>query len=93
VMTVRDRGIGVPAPDLPRLAERFFRAGNAVGAFPGTGIGLAGARQTVEAHGGQLTIESAEGVGTVVTVRLPLTLGLATASVMVPSSSASRHGR
>jgi signal transduction histidine kinase len=77
VMAVRDRGIGIPAADVPRVAERFFRAANAVGAFPGTGIGLAGARQTLEAHGGKLTIESAEGVGTVVTLRLPLTLGLA----------------
>ena len=77
VVTVRDRGIGIPAGDVPRLAERFFRAANAVDAFPGTGIGLAGARQTVEAHGGQLTIESVEGFGTVVTVRLPLALGLA----------------
>jgi signal transduction histidine kinase len=77
VIAVRDRGIGVPAADVPRLAERFFRASNAVGAFPGTGIGLAGVRQAVEAHCGKLTIDSTESVGTVVTLRLPLTLGLA----------------
>lgn len=86
-IAVRDSGIGVPAADLPRLAERFFRASNAVGAFPGTGIGLAGARQTVEAHGGRLTIESAQGVGTVITLRLPLTLGLATEAPAHPWST------
>lgn len=95
VVAVRDSGIGIPAADVPRVAERFFRAANAVGVFHGTGIGLAGARQTLEAHGGQLTIESTEGVGTVVTLRLPLTLGLASeepARRGAPERPAARDG-
>jgi len=71
VLEVEDHGIGVPAADLPHLFERFHRAGN-VGATAGTGLGLAGARQIVEQHGGTIAVESREGAGTTVTVRLPL---------------------
>ena len=73
VLGVRDEGIGIPAADLPRVVERFYRATNAVGRAPGTGIGLAGVKQIVEQHGGTLQIASSEGQGTTVTVRLPLT--------------------
>jgi signal transduction histidine kinase len=69
---VRDQGVGIPAADLPRLFERFFRGSNVVGRIAGTGIGLAGARQIVEQHGGTLTVVSAEGVGSTFTVALPL---------------------
>ncbi len=71
VLEVEDHGIGVPAADLPHLFERFHRAGN-VGATAGTGLGLAGARQIVEQHGGTIAVDSREGAGTKVTVRLPL---------------------
>ena len=71
VVTVADQGIGIPTADLPRVFERFHRAGN-VGSVPGTGLGLAGGRQIVEQHGGSLAIASTEGAGTTVTVRLPL---------------------
>lgn len=72
VLTVADRGLGIPAADLPRVGERFHRGGNVAGRIDGTGLGLAGARQIVAAHGGTLKVASAEGVGTSVTVRLPL---------------------
>lgn len=75
VMTVRDRGLGIPAADLPRVLDRFERAGNVRGRIAGTGIGLAAARQVVEAHGGAISLESEEGRGTIVTVRLPLGMG------------------
>jgi len=75
VLEIRDQGIGIPAADLPHIFERFRRASNVVGRFPGTGIGLAGAREIVEHHGGTLTVESREGAGTRVTVRLPLDEG------------------
>jgi signal transduction histidine kinase len=71
-LTVRDRGIGIPAVDLPRLFEPFYRASNAVGRKPGTGLGLAGARHIVEQHGGTIAVESAEGRGSTLTVRLPV---------------------
>lgn len=72
VLEVQDSGIGIPAADLPHVFERFYRASNVRGRFAGTGIGLAGARQIVAAHDGDLSVESDEGVGTKVRVRLPL---------------------
>ena len=72
VLLVDDRGVGIPAADLPRVFDRFHRGANAAGAFAGTGIGLAGAKQIVEQHGGAVTVQSAEGVGSTFTVRLPL---------------------
>jgi signal transduction histidine kinase len=69
---VADTGLGIPAADLPHITERFYRARNVEGKLPGTGLGLAGVRQIVEQHGGSLSLESHEGLGTTVTVRLPL---------------------
>ena len=71
--TVRvcDRGLGIPAAEMEHVFERFFRAAN-VGAISGTGIGLAGSRQIVEQHGGTLTAESREGVGSTFTLHLPI---------------------
>jgi signal transduction histidine kinase len=72
VLEVRDRGVGIPAADLPRVFEWFTRAGN-VGGATGTGIGLAVVRQIVEAHGGRVGVQSKEGSGTTFTVWLPRT--------------------
>lgn len=72
VVSVADRGIGIPEADLPKLFQRFRRGGNAA-RIPGTGIGLAGARQIVEQHGGTLTVSSEEGRGSIFVARLPLT--------------------
>lgn len=71
VLAVADQGIGIPAEEVPLVLERFTRASNAVG-FLGTGVGLWSVNHLVRAHGGELAIESEEGVGTTVTVRLPL---------------------
>ena len=72
VVSVRDHGIGIPADDLPHVFERFQRAQNTRGRIPGIGIGLAGAKQIVERHGGTISVESVEGSGSTFTVRLPL---------------------
>jgi signal transduction histidine kinase len=72
-LTVEDDGLGIPAPDLPRIFERFHRAGNVVGRISGSGLGLAGARDIVQQHGGTIQVESAEGQGSRFVVRLPHT--------------------
>jgi PAS domain S-box-containing protein len=72
LIAVRDRGIGIPAADLPRIAERFHRAANVPADVPGTGLGLHSARYILELHGGSLSVESEEGRGSTFTVRLPL---------------------
>ncbi len=72
-LAVQDRGHGIPAAELPRVFEPYFRASNAVaGGYHGSGIGLASVKQVVEQHGGSVEVTSMEHVGTTVTVRLPL---------------------
>ncbi|MBA3413872.1 MAG: HAMP domain-containing histidine kinase, partial [Chloroflexia bacterium] len=71
-IAVRDRGIGIPATDLPRLFERFFRGSNVSDQIGGSGIGLAGVHLIVTQHGGTVSVDSTEGEGSTFTVRLPL---------------------
>lgn len=71
VLAVSDEGIGIPAEDLPRVFDRFYRASN-TREIPGTGIGLATARQIVQQHGGTITVSSDTGRGSTFTVRLPI---------------------
>jgi signal transduction histidine kinase len=71
VVRIGDHGLGIPAADLPHIFEPFRRGGNVAGFIEGSGIGLAGARQIVELHGGTIEAESAEGQGSTFTVRLP----------------------
>jgi PAS domain S-box-containing protein len=70
VFSVQDRGIGIPAEDLPRLFETFHRGAN-VGTIQGTGIGLHIVKECVQLHGGRIDVESQPGLGTVFHVRLP----------------------
>jgi two-component system, OmpR family, phosphate regulon sensor histidine kinase PhoR len=72
-VTIRDTGIGIPEMDKKHLFEQFFRASNAVKqAIQGTGIGLTIVRSIVANHRGTLDLQSREGEGTTVVIRLPL---------------------
>jgi signal transduction histidine kinase len=71
VVTVRDRGLGIPAQDLGGLFHRYYRGGNASG-IVGTGIGLYLAKTVVTLHGGDITVQSDEGRGACFTVKLPM---------------------
>jgi signal transduction histidine kinase len=71
VLRVIDEGVGIPADEHDRVFEWFARARNVEGRIRWTGIGLAGAKQIVEQHGGSIGVESQEGAGSIFTVRLP----------------------
>ncbi len=68
-----DQGIGIPRAELHRVFERGYRASNVTGRFHGTGLGLKGVQHIVANLGGTVSIESTLGVGSTVTVSLPLT--------------------
>ncbi|MBD0385317.1 MAG: hybrid sensor histidine kinase/response regulator [Nostoc sp. C3-bin3] len=68
---IQDWGIGIPQENQKRLFQPFRRADN-VGTIPGTGLGLAIAKKCVDAHGGEIVVNSQVGVGTTFTVTLPL---------------------
>jgi two-component system sensor histidine kinase KdpD len=69
---VADRGIGIPAEDLTRVFDKFYRVQRPDG-VTGTGLGLAICKGIIEAHGGKIRAENREGGGTLVTLSLPLT--------------------
>ncbi|WTE48778.1 HAMP domain-containing histidine kinase [Streptomyces sp. NBC_01622] len=70
---VADTGTGIPAEDLPRVFDRFWRAEKSRSRRTGgSGLGLAIVRRLTEAHGGTVTVTSTVDAGTVFTVRLPV---------------------
>ncbi len=71
-VTVRDTGVGIAPEDLPHVFERFYRSEQSRNrSHGGAGLGLAIARQLIEAMGGTIAVESELGEGTVFTIRLP----------------------
>jgi two-component system sensor histidine kinase SenX3 len=73
---VTDHGIGVPRRDLDRIFERFYRVDRARSRDTGgTGLGLAIVRHVVSNHGGEVRVDSTEGVGTTFTLVLPRAAG------------------
>jgi signal transduction histidine kinase len=73
VLSVEDRGVGIPARVQKRLFEPFQRGGDEMTrTAPGVGIGLALVRRYAEAHGARVRLESEEGRGTRVTVAFPI---------------------
>jgi len=69
-VSVSDSGVGIPAGDLPRIFERFYKADRARSGG-GTGLGLAIVKHIIEAHGGKVCAQSIEGKGTTFTFTLP----------------------
>ena len=89
-VAVIDAGPGIPAEDLPRIFDRFYRGGTARDRKSGgAGLGLAIARAIAEAHGGTLTAESTPGAGATFRLRLPLAAVAETAAGRAPSGAPS----
>jgi len=70
VIEIRDTGDGIPPAELPYVFEKYYQAGHHAGKV-GAGLGLAIAREIVEAHGGLISVESERGVGSTFRVELP----------------------
>ena len=70
VVRIRDFGPGIPEDEIPLVTKKFYKGSSKA---RGSGIGLAVCDEIVAMHGGTLTLENAEGGGTLVTVRLPST--------------------
>lgn len=81
-LRVRDFGIGIPARDIDRIFERFYRVDRARSRETGgTGLGLAIVRHVANNHGGEVMVTSTEGEGSTFTLRVPAAPGLASATL------------
>jgi two-component system sensor histidine kinase SenX3 len=82
-IVVRDRGIGIPARDLDRIFERFYRVDRARSRETGgTGLGLAIVRHVATNHGGSVSVTSQEGGGSTFTLRIPVGPGPVVVSLL-----------
>jgi len=72
ILTVTDSGVGIPADELPHIWDRLYR-GDKSRSTRGLGLGLSLVKAIVEAHGGQVDVQSAPGAGSRFTLRLPVT--------------------
>lgn len=70
-ITVADRGPGIDPTDLPHLFEPFYRGREAASRAHGTGLGLSLVKRIIEDHGGRVTVKSAPGQGSALSLRLP----------------------
>ena len=73
VITVTDSGMGIKADEVQQIWEKYKQSGNkSLRGGGGTGLGLYIVRQIVEAHGGEVTVASLEGIGTSMVIKLPV---------------------
>lgn len=92
-IVIADTGRGIPVEHLPHLFNSFYRVGVRDDDEQGTGLGLRIVKSIVEAHDGTVNLESHEGLGTVVTLSLPVRTGDESGLDSVPAGdSASRTG-
>jgi two-component system sensor histidine kinase KdpD len=74
ILAVHNEGPGIPESEQPKIFTKFYRASQTNGSVPGTGMGLAIARDIVQAHQGQIWVESSPGQGAEFCLSLPLSL-------------------
>ena len=92
VVRVTDTGVGIPADEVPRIFERFYKVDKARSGESGTGLGLAISKHIIQAHGGDIWAESIEGEGSVFSFTIPIATGAQRArdttigSVFVPTA-------
>jgi signal transduction histidine kinase len=73
MLSIADKGVGIPQEDLAHIFAPFQRARNVVGKIRGAGLGLASVHAIITQHGGAISVTSEQGVGSTFTIRLPLT--------------------
>jgi two-component system, OmpR family, sensor histidine kinase KdpD len=72
VISIMDRGPGIPKDEVDRVFEKFYRGRGSRGKTEGTGMGLAIAKGIIEAHGGRIRAQNRQGGGAVIVFSLPL---------------------
>ena len=72
VVSVEDSGIGIPAGEVRRIFEPFYRVKNSTARVSGAGLGLAIVHHAAKAHGGHITVDTKEGVGSKFSIFLPV---------------------
>ena len=82
-LEIADTGVGIPADEMEKLFDRFFRASTSAVA-QGTGLGLSIVKSIVDVHGGTIAVESTEGVGTTFVVDLPVHANAETSAATEP---------
>ena len=70
-ITVEDKGRGIAAADINRIFNRFYRGKASISDIPGMGLGLTYVKLLTNAHGGEISVESTEGVGSSFSIKLP----------------------
>ena len=91
IVTIADRGVGVPEEDLAKIFDKFYRIQHEAGTIPGTGLGLPICKSIIEAHGGTIWAENRDDGGTALSFRLPAPGGQGESS-LTDGKQVSDHG-